>query len=146
MHDVRVTDAAGSFPLDADDVASWAGAVLEGETEEEATLSITFVDTDAMRRLNREALGRDRPTDVIAFRLEDPSGLVGDVYVCPAVAGENATAAGVATAEELVRLVVHGVLHVLGHDHPEEPGDRVVSSMWRLQERYVRVLADAAPA
>lgn len=144
MHDIRVTDAAGSLPFDVRDVVRLAGAVLDGEAQRDAALSITFLDADGMHRLNRETLGHDQPTDVIAFRLEHPSGLAGDVYVCPAVAKENAAATGVPLAEELIRLLVHGVLHVLGHEHPDDPADRVTSSMWRTQERYVRLLGDVA--
>ena len=146
MHDIRVTDVAGVFPIDIEAVARWASTVLDGEVQACAALSITFLDVDAMRRLNREALRRDGATDVIAFRLEHPSGLAGDVYVCPEVARQNAAAGDVPLTEEVVRLVVHGVLHVLGHDHPEEPADRVASSMWRIQERYVRLLGDVAAA
>jgi len=78
---------------------------------------------------------------VLSFALPTPDGaLVGDVYICPAVARANARTAGVGVREELVRLVVHGTLHVLGYDHPEGPG-RTMSPMWRRQERYVKALA-----
>ena len=111
-------------------------AVLHGERRE-ARLSITFLGRDAMRHLNREYKGQDRPTDVISFGLETPGlGLVGDVYVCPWVAVREARARGVRPREEIVRLVVHGTLHVLGWDHPED-GGRMRSAMWRRQERYV---------
>jgi probable rRNA maturation factor len=65
-----------------------------------------------------------------------PDGrLVGDIYVCRAVAAKQAREMGVGVTEELVRLVIHGVLHVLGYDHPETGRER--SPMWRKQERYV---------
>jgi ssRNA-specific RNase YbeY (16S rRNA maturation enzyme) len=86
MHDIRIADLDGSLPLDADEVTGWAAAVLDAESPGEATLSITFLGADEMRRLNHRSLGHDRVTDVIAFRLEDPSGLAGDVYVCPSEA------------------------------------------------------------
>ena len=117
-----------------------ARAVLAGERRA-ARLSITFLGRDAMRRLNREYKGEDRPTDVISFGLTTPGmGLVGDVYVCPWVAEREARARGVPAREEIVRLVVHGTLHVLGWDHPDD-GGRVRSPMWRRQERYVERLA-----
>jgi probable rRNA maturation factor len=93
-----------------------------------------------MRRLNAEHKGRDVPTDVIAFTLAGPRGArVGDVYVCPWVARREAAARGIPVREELIRLIVHGTLHVLGHDHPE--AGRESSAMWRRQERYVEALA-----
>ena len=66
----------------------------------------------------------------------------GDIYIAPDVARRNATAHGVSIREELTRLVVHGVLHVLGYDHPEDE-TRYASSMWRRQERLLRALGPA---
>jgi probable rRNA maturation factor len=101
---------------------------------------VTFVGPARIRTLNREHLGHDRPTDVISFALTAPDGeLVGDVYICGDVGAKQAKALGVPLKEELVRLVVHGTLHVLGYDHPEGEG-RTRSAMWKRQERYVRRL------
>jgi probable rRNA maturation factor len=117
-------------------VERWATKVLDGERAGPAALSITFLSERAMRELNDVRFGRDRPTDVIAFRLEHVDQLVGDIYVCPVMARRSARVAKVPAHEELLRLVVHGVLHVLGHEHPED-ASRTVSPMWVLQERYV---------
>ena len=113
--------------------------VLAGERRT-ARISVTFVGRDGMRRLNRAYKHHDRPTDVLAFALSGPGGIVGDVYVCPWVARREATARRVPFRQELVRLVVHGTLHVLGYDHPENVR-RERSPMWRRQERYVGALA-----
>ena len=114
-------------------------AVLRGERRA-ALMSITFMGRDAMRRLNAEHRGHDRPTDVLAFSLPQPGLLpMGDVYVCSWVAARQARVHGVSVREELVRLIVHGTLHALGRDHPEGPG-RTRSAMWRRQERYVEAL------
>lgn len=110
-------------------------AVLAGERQG-ARVSVTFLGRDTMRRLNREHRGHDRPTDVISFGLAAPDGPVGDVYVCAWVAAREARSRGIPLREEIIRLVVHGVLHVLGWDHPEAEG-RTGSPMWRRQERYV---------
>jgi probable rRNA maturation factor len=116
--------------------------VLQGERRR-AAVSVTFLGPAAMQRLNRQHRKHNRPTDVLSFALALPEGrLAGDVYVCRAVAAAQAKEAEVSLKEELVRLVVHGVLHVLGHDHPERHRER--SDMWRRQERYVtRVLRGA---
>lgn len=92
-----------------------------------------------MRRANRRATGRRGLTDVIAYALPQPDGsLLGDVYICPTAAAAAAHN-GSGLKKELVRLAVHGTLHVLGYDHPEGSG-RTRSRMWRLQERYVHRL------
>jgi probable rRNA maturation factor len=106
-----------------------------------ALISVTFLGRDSMRRLNAQHKGHDRPTDVLTFALSEPAGrIMGDVYICPWVARQEARARGIPFREELIRLIVHGTLHALGRDHPEGP-ERTQSAMWRRQERYVEALA-----
>ena len=115
-------------------------AVLKAERRE-GLISVTFLGRDSMRRLNAAHKGHDRPTDVLSFPLAAPDGrVVGDVYICPWAARREAQARGIPFREELIRLVVHGTLHALGHDHPEG-AERTRSGMWRRQERYVEALA-----
>ncbi len=125
-------------------LAAAAARVLRWEGARQTRLELTLVDAAAMRRLNRRATGRRGLTDVIAFTLPQPDGSVlGDVYICPAAAERYVlrmgSAAGGGIRSELVRLAVHGALHVLGYDHPGGPG-RTRSRMWLVQERYVRRL------
>ncbi|MEX2155838.1 MAG: rRNA maturation RNase YbeY [Gemmatimonadales bacterium] len=116
-----------------------ARRVLTWERAGHSRVDITLVSGSDMRRLNRRATGRRGLTDVIAYALPQPDGtLLGDVYICPAAAALQARNGG-RVDDELVRLVVHGTLHVLGYDHPDGPG-RTRSAMWRRQERYVRRL------
>jgi probable rRNA maturation factor len=126
------------LPLGRDAVAEIARGVLRAERVRAAELSFTFVGAAAMAALNRRHLGHRGPTDIISFELAPvPGGArAGDVYVCPDVARENARRHGVPVREEVARLVVHGTLHVLGHDHPEDDG-RTRSPMWRRQERLL---------
>lgn len=130
---------AGVHPLPARLCAAVAGHVLAGEGRE-AALSISFLGPRAMTRLNAAHKGHDRPTDVIAFALPLPDGsLAGDIYLCRWQAAREARARSIPVREELIRLVVHATLHVLGWDHPETAG-RTRSPMWERQERYVREL------
>ncbi|MFI5311069.1 MAG: rRNA maturation RNase YbeY [Gemmatimonadales bacterium] len=125
-----------------------ARSVLRAERVGQALLSIALVSKARIAALNAAHLNRRRPTDVIAFGFRrDPAGpVVGDIYIAPVVARANARLHGVSIREELSRLVVHGVLHVLGYDHPEGPG-RERSDMWRRQERLLaRALRSAAAA
>ena len=135
--------------------------MLAWERADGARVELTLLDGAAMRRLNRRATGRRGLTDVIAFALRQPDGSVlGDVYICPEAArrwlngvadkalpvsgtADNRRPATPHLDEELVRLAVHGTLHVLGYDHPDGPG-RTRSAMWRRQERYVRRLQNGS--
>jgi probable rRNA maturation factor len=123
---VSVRDEQDDEPVDFDRLARLADRVLTDEGTTAGELTLLFVDEAAMAELNEAHLGLEGATDVLSFPLDgpgtDPDALVGDVVVCPAVARRNApTHAGTYEAE-LDLLVVHGVLHVLGHDHadPEE--------------------------
>ena len=119
-----------------------AGAlVLRAQKASAALLSITLLSRRGIAAMNKRHLGHAGPTDVISFGFRDPDGaVIGDIYICPEVAAANAKAHGVRVREELLRLVVHGTLHVLGHDHPEGEA-RTRSPMWRTQERLLaRVL------
>jgi probable rRNA maturation factor len=121
-----------------------AARVLRWEGARHMRVELSLLDPAAMRRLNRRVTGRRGLTDVLAFHLPQPDGSVlGDVYICPAAAEryvrQQGDGARRAVREEMVRLAVHGTLHVLGYDHPEGIG-RMRSSMWRRQERYVRRL------
>lgn len=126
-------------------VLAWEGAGATTRVE------LTLLDAPAMRRLNRRTTGRRGLTDVIAFALPQPDGtLLGDVYVCPAAANQWVNGRGRGKREhrgmdeELLRLVVHGTLHVLGYDHPEG-SSRTRSAMWHRQERYVHRLLPRSP-
>lgn len=118
--------------------------VLDGERTGPTVVDVTFLSSQRMRALNRRAFGHDRATDVIAFRLPHPGRLVGDVYVCPAFARRTAREGGIPLREEMIRLVVHGTLHVLGQDHPTGRM-RERSPMWRRQEHYVRATVADSP-
>jgi probable rRNA maturation factor len=92
-------------------------------------LSLLLVDRDTIAGLNRTHLGKDGPTDVLAFPIDEPGesppdtpAILGDVVLCPAVAHEQASTFGRTPHDELRLLTVHGILHLLGMDHadPEE--------------------------
>ena len=129
-------------PIAATRLADAARAVLRADRVRNALLSVALVDRRAIARMNREHLGHHGPTDVISFsfsRASSRDAVIGDVYIAPEVARDNAVARGVPVREELLRLVVHGTLHVLGHDHPDGP-TRERSPMWTRQERIVKRL------
>lgn len=135
-----------NLPLGPESVERAVRHVLEADAGEPAgEVSVAFLADDAMAELNGQYLAKEGPTDVLAFRLggrPEDDWLVGDVYVGAQRAGAQAQAYGVLEEEELLRLVIHGVLHVTGHDHPDGP-DRERSPMFQRQEALLREILEA---
>lgn len=130
---------SGGFGLTPREVETIVTAVLADDARD-VTASVTFLGLTAMAALHEAHKQRSGPTDVLSFSLPQPDGsILGDIYICPGVAAREARRRGITRREELVRLVVHGVLHVVGHDHPEGPG-RETSEMWLRQEALVESL------
>ncbi|MBA3578796.1 MAG: rRNA maturation RNase YbeY [Gemmatimonadaceae bacterium] len=138
---VDVSLGAQRIPLSADRVRDLVRRTLLAEHTREAMISVAFVSSREMARLNREHLGHAGPTDVISFALGLAPGpvqasVVGDIYICADVVRKNAARFGVGIREEIARVVVHGTLHTLGYEHPD--GDeRTGSEMWRKQEEIL---------
>lgn len=147
---VLVEDRQETVALDTDRWVALAGGVLEAEgVAPDVELGLAFVEPGEMADLNRRFLGGDGPTDVLAFPLDSPEGsvgpaLLGDVVVCPAVAAENAPGHAGSLDDELALLVVHGALHVLGHDHAEGQDRRLMRDRERalLARFYGPLTAD----
>jgi probable rRNA maturation factor len=101
-------------------------------------ISVSFVDDSEISRINRESLARSGATDVIAFDLSEeglPIEKVGDLYISIDTALENSSRFGVKPEEEILRLVVHGVLHVLGYEDGDPAGRE---RMTEVQEKAVK--------
>ncbi len=106
----------------------------------EAELSLVLVSDAVMRRLNRDWRGKDRPTDVLSFAQAEgpggaPAGLLGDVVISLDTARRQAAERAAPLGSELDRLLVHGVLHLLGYDHERSPAEA------RRMQRRERALA-----
>ena len=120
--------------LDVDEAAlsALAERTLLAEGKNSGELSVSFVTRGEMSQLHEQYAGESGPTDVLSFPL-DEEGLLGDVIVCPDEAQRNNPDDSLG---EVRLLVVHGILHLLGYDHEEEEGRRV---MWGKQEMYAGV-------
>jgi len=136
---VAIAREGGRSAVSAARIAEVARVALRAEKVRHAMISITLVTPRRIAALGARHLGHGGPTDVISFGFSRERGgpVVADIYIAPAVARENARRLGIGVREELVRLVVHGVLHALGHDHPAGES-RLRSPMWRRQEALVR--------
>src|ERR1700752_161918 len=111
---------------------------LAAERAPAGTLHVELVGDDVMRRVNAGFRGKDETTDVLSFAYwnEPHAGdLLGEVLVSPAVARRQAREEGRPYDEDIARLALHGLLHVLGYDHETA---REMRAMLALQERYIQ--------
>ncbi|MEH3078556.1 rRNA maturation RNase YbeY [Quadrisphaera setariae] len=149
------TDPAGTGGpgVAVDEVSELARFVLaEMHVHPAADLSVILVDTTAMTALHEQWMDEPGPTDVLSFPMDElrpgsedepsPPGLLGDVVVCPEVAARQARESGHSTAEEVLLLVTHGCLHLLGFDHAEPDEER---EMFALQRRLLLTFLSRRP-
>ncbi len=127
-----------ALPLASERVEEAVRWALEEEGVERGEVSLAFVSDGEIEELNRRYLSHDGPTDIITFPLHQPGQIpLGDIYIGLEQAVRQADELGIAPAEEILRLAIHGALHLLGHDHPEGEG-REGSAMYRRQEELLR--------
>jgi probable rRNA maturation factor len=137
--DVQAADGV-ELPLAVEMVERAVRAVLVAEGVKDVELSIAFLPDAEIARLNLEYLGHEGPTDVISFQLPDPGDrIVGDIYIGAEQAERQAAELGAGHGEELLRLAIHGTLHILGYEHPEDDG-REESVMYHRQEELLAAL------
>ncbi len=123
-----------------------ARAALEHEGTSAGSLAIRVVGDAAIRKLNRDFLGHDYATDVLSFPAEtlpDGERYFGDLALSLPRARAQARAGGHSLDDELRLLVVHGVLHLLGHDHDTAAHQR---RMWRAQAQILEALGSQVTA
>jgi probable rRNA maturation factor len=167
--EVFAADEQNDHPVDTLRWVHLAEAVLEEEgLSGDAELSVLFVDEPAIAELNSRFLGKDGPTDVLAFPIdeepvesgrspdsggtgpgmpsepEDVPVLLGDIVICPAVAFRNAPEHAGNYDDEVALLVVHGLLHLMGMDHQEDDEAEEMEAKERelLSRHYAEIRAE----
>jgi len=129
------------FSLDEMELVACAKHVMgEMRVHPQADLCLKLVDEPAMEVLHVQWMDLPGPTDVLSFPMDElrpgrdgqepAEGVLGDIVLCPSVAERQAVGAGHATEEELLLLLTHGILHLLGYDHAEPDEER---EMFELQ-------------
>lgn len=137
---VHYRNAVRGSGVDGRALVATAKRLLQAVERGDASLSVAVVDDAAIRALNREYRGKDKATDVLSFPLSegpapgDGDELLGDVVISVETARRQAADYDAPLQRELNRLLVHGVLHLLGYDHVRA-GER------RVMEREERRLA-----
>ena len=141
---VEVNNESG-VAIDETEIVALARHVLaQMRVHAQAELSVVLVDETAMEQLHVQWMDEPGPTDVLSFPMDElrpgtegedsPAGLLGDVVLCPQVAAKQARQAGHSTAEELLLLTTHGILHLLGYDHAEPDEEK---EMFGLQRKLL---------
>jgi probable rRNA maturation factor len=132
--------------VDARALRAAARRLLAAVDEDHASLSLTLVSDAEMRTINKEHRGKDRPTDVLSFSIDgavpgngqvaSPERLLGDVVISVETARRQAAGYDATLQQEIYRLLIHGLLHVMGHDHQ-------LAAERRIMQREERRLAAA---
>lgn len=120
------------------DLIHWARAGWQQDHDSEVTLRL--VDEDESRELNHQYRGKDKPTNVLSFPFEAPAGitvpLAGDLVICAPVVAREAIEQNKTPEEHWAHMVIHGMLHLQGHDHIEDADAEVMEAL------EIRLLAD----
>jgi len=135
---VQYASTAADLPTRSQ-VRRWVRAALDGD----ALVTVRFVDADEGRSLNAEYRGRDYATNVLTFVYDEGKTRVGDVVLCAPVIRREAAAQGKTLAAHYAHLVIHGMLHLQGHDHERaadaaamEARERTLLARFRLPDPY----------
>ncbi|HLS33118.1 MAG TPA: rRNA maturation RNase YbeY [Brevibacterium sp.] len=138
---IEIVDESG-VGLDLDAVQRLATHVFEQmRIHAEADVYVRFVEPGPMEELHLQWMDLSGPTDVMSFPMDElrpgddaEPGVLGDIVVCTEVAAEQARAAGHSTLDEVLLLVTHGLLHLMGYDHGD---DAEKAEMFGLQRRLL---------
>lgn len=121
--------------LPVKDVKSVINNVFSSEGVQTAEISVIYLDSDKMERLNNEYLNHEGSTDVITFSLEEDY-IDGEVYICPEVAQDQAKEYNCTFKSELLRLAAHGALHLCGYDDDTTEKREIMN---KLETKYISI-------
>jgi probable rRNA maturation factor len=147
--DVQVASDAKGIPA-SEDIRDWVERAVQAVNPgRDADVSVRIVDEQEMQALNRNYRDQDKPTNVLAFPAGDagfvPPGevpLLGDIVVCAGVVAREADEQGKPPGHHWSHMLVHGTLHLLGHDHVT---DSQAQAMEALERRILDSLGIADP-
>ena len=128
------------FAVDKKFFLGVAKKVLKGENKEIENLSIAFVSPDEIKKLNKKYRKKNKPTDILSFGKVSSNKVLGftldlsEVIICPEVVRKNAKKFGTTFKKELAKMLVHGILHILGYDHEKSKAEE--DRMNKKQDYY----------
>ncbi len=136
------------YPIDKRQIHDWVSKILQILDENTGEVGVTFVNNRVIQELNRQYRGKDTPTDVLSFPMlenpkehektfrieeETPTRLLGDVIISLEKAHEEAPLFYKGFSEQVLFLIIHGLLHLLGYDHEQSRNE--AARMRRQEER-----------
>ena len=131
-----------NYTVDKKKFSTVAKKVLSGENRLTENISLAFVGKKDIKNLNKKFRKKDKATDVLSFELKEEKHL-GEIVICPEVVKENAKKYGNTFKDEMLKVFIHGILHLLGYDHEKSFGcstgeaERQAENMERKQEKYL---------
>jgi probable rRNA maturation factor len=132
-------DNLTNFSLDKNFFEKIIKIIFQKEQKKVRALSITFVKEKEIEKLNTRYRKKRKGTDVLSFRLSLPGKpLLGQIVICPKIVRDNAKKLKTSFKEELLRVLIHGVLHLLGYDH--EKSQKEAKKMEKKQEFYLNLI------
>ncbi|MBI1866660.1 MAG: rRNA maturation RNase YbeY [Candidatus Staskawiczbacteria bacterium] len=125
-----------SFAVDKKFFVRVAKKVLKGENRGIENISIAFVSPAEIKKLNQKYRKKHKPTDVLSFgRALGPKSDSSEVVICPEVVKNNAKEFSTTFKKELTKMLIHGLLHILGYEH--EGPEKMALEMAKKQEKYL---------
>jgi len=134
---VEIVNSHRKYAIDVEEVRRVVKRVFRHEQAKLKFISIVAVGHDLMRKLNRQFLHRDETTDVLAFPLGDESAVDGEVYINLDQAHRQARSYNVTPSNESTRLIIHGVLHLIGY---RDTSDTERRRMKKREEALMQIL------
>ncbi len=136
---IEVTNTSGQLVPTTEMTSLLSYALNALDLNPECELSISFVEDEYMTELHIKWMDEPGTTDVLSFPMDMPETVgeavtLGDIVISPVVAAAQAAQQGHSTDHEIFILAVHGLLHIIGHDHAEKDEEKI---MFELQEKIV---------
>ena len=137
---IEVTNTSGQLVPATEINSLLTFALLELELNPECEVNVSLVDDDYMTELHIKWMDEPGTTDVLSFPMDMPETpgeavTLGDIVISPVVAADQAKTQGHSIEHEIYILAVHGLLHIIGHDHADKSEEKI---MFDLQEKIVR--------
>jgi probable rRNA maturation factor len=145
MNLIDILNEQEAIAVDCDIIGQFSVKILEILGRHDVELCVVLTDNADIQKLNKEYLGRDKPTNVISFPQQEgmgpEGGHLGDVVISVERASEEAEEAGLDTMERLRQLLVHGICHLCGYNH-EGVSEEMAHEMEAAEQRILCLLKE----